>query len=96
MACDIGMFINRRRDFEVFFKPFLKSSHGSLNILLKLHPATLICIYHSTFLCDGALIFGGHWKILDGIASFEVCLYTRFTANVLKALLHPLVQGTTM
>ena len=87
MASDVGMCINCGRGFRAFFEPFSRRSCRLTNILLiTLYPVTLLPIYHSTFLCNGALIFGHHQEVIDGVASFVVYLYPIFTPNVLKSL----------
>ena len=53
------------------------SSHSTLSHLY-------LYITHS--LCDGALVFGGHLDILDGIFSFEMYLYPTFTTHVLEII----------
>ena len=87
MVCGIGMFINRWRGFKVFFNPLPgKFSYISQYTSHNTPPVKLIPIYHFIFLCDGVLIFGGHYELLDCIASDEVYLYPIFNANVLKVL----------
>ena len=85
MACDVRMFINRRRGSKVFFKSFSKSSNRFTNILLiTVYHVTLIPRYHSTFLINCVFILGDHQGFFDDIASFEMYLFPMFTANVLK------------
>ena len=53
-------------------------------LYITLNPVTLDSIYHSTFLCDGVLIFCSNLEVLNGAASFEMYLYPMFTGNVFK------------
>ena len=57
--------------------PVYSSSHFTLVHLF---------LYISTFWFDGVLIFGSYQEFLDGIASFEIYLYSMFTADILKVL----------
>ena len=67
----------------VFSEPLTKGSRGlSYIFLITLHPATFITVDDPTLLHHRILIFGGHWKVLDGSTSLEVYLYTKVTAFV--------------
>ena len=67
-----------------------KCSYRFTNIfLITLYPFTPAPVHNSTFLYDGGLVLGGHQEVLDGIASFEVYLYTMLAANVLETFTEP-------